>query len=219
MEAGVNMSAQPGRRRYDGSGRRARAAQTRETIVEVARRLFLDDGYAATTVAAIAAEAQVSVETIYKGFGGKPGLVRAVRDAAFRGTEPLAPYLRADELTDSQADAHAVIRGWGRIFAEVSPRAAPIELLVRDAAQSDPAMAELLAEVDQARLVRMTDNARRLARGRHLKRGLTVKRAGEILWAYTSLDLYDLLVVRRGWTTDELAAFVTAGTLATLLDD
>ena len=65
------------RRSYDASARRARAQRTRSTILEVARRRFLGEGYATTTVAAIAADAGVSVETIYKAFGGKPGLVRA----------------------------------------------------------------------------------------------------------------------------------------------
>jgi len=66
------------RRRYDSSGRRERARQTRDQITSIARELFLSDGYAGTTVAGIAAAAHVSVETIYKGFGGKPGLVRAI---------------------------------------------------------------------------------------------------------------------------------------------
>ena len=80
------------RRRYDSSGRRERAQQTRDQITDIARELFLSDGYTDTTVAAIAAAAHVSVETIYKGFGGKPGLVGAIIEArAWPGRAPSPP--------------------------------------------------------------------------------------------------------------------------------
>ena len=72
------------KRRYDSPRRAEQARQTRAAVVEAARRLFLRDGFAATTIAAIAAQAQVSVETIYKAFGGKPGLVRAICATARR---------------------------------------------------------------------------------------------------------------------------------------
>ena len=67
-------------RKYDSSRRRRQALHTREAILEVARQLFLGGGYAGTTIASIAEAADVSVETIYKGFGGKPGLVRAISE-------------------------------------------------------------------------------------------------------------------------------------------
>src|SRR4029077_15244625 len=76
------------RRRYDSTGRRERARQARDQVVGVAEELFLSRRYAAHTVAAIAAQAQVSVETIYKGFGGKPGLVRAIIEKGLAGRGP-----------------------------------------------------------------------------------------------------------------------------------
>src|SRR4051812_27728923 len=72
-------------RRYDASGRRERADRLRATIVEVAEHRFLRDGYTSTTVTGIASEAGVSPDTVYKAFGGKPGLVRAIRERALRG--------------------------------------------------------------------------------------------------------------------------------------
>ena len=72
------MTAVKPRRKYDSARRAEQARQTRGAIIEAAQRLFLRAGFAATTIAAIAAEAQVSAETIYKAFGGKPGLVRAI---------------------------------------------------------------------------------------------------------------------------------------------
>ena len=81
------MTPEPGSvkttRRYDSSGRRGRARRTHAHVLKVAAELFLRDGYAATTVAAVAAAAGVSVETIYKTFRGKPGLIRAIQRQAW----------------------------------------------------------------------------------------------------------------------------------------
>ncbi len=137
-------------------------------IIETARRLFLRDGFAATTIAAIAAEAQVSVETIYKAFGGKPGLVRAICDAALAGEGPIPAETRSDQLQLHEPDPRKIVRGWGELTVEVAPRIAPIMLLVRSAAAADPEMAGLLAEVDAARLSRMTAQRAQPRRGRAL---------------------------------------------------
>jgi AcrR family transcriptional regulator len=204
------------RRRYDASARRAGAQRTRAKILEVARRRFLGEGYATTTVAAIAADAGVSVETIYKAFGGKPGLVRAIRDEALGGTGPVPAEERSDELQATESDPRKIIEGWGVLTSEVAPRVAPILLLVRDAA-SDPEMARLQAELDEHRLVRMSSNARTLARGGHLRQDVTVEDAAELLWAYTAPELFELLVHKRGWTPERFGAFVADALIAALL--
>ena len=203
-------------RRYDGSARRARAQRTRATILEVASRKFLSDGYATTTVAAIAADVGISVETIYKSFGGKPGLVRAIRDEALGGAGPIPAEARSDELQATERDPRKIIQGWGALTAEVAPRVAPILLLVRDAA-SDPEMARLQAELDEQRLLRMSTNAQTLADGGHLRRGMTVEDAAELMWAYTAPELFELLVRKRGWTPQRFGAFVAEALIAALL--
>jgi AcrR family transcriptional regulator len=203
-------------RRYDARARRARAQCTRDAIVAIARRRFLAEGYAATTVSAIAADAGVSVETIYKAFGGKPGLVRAIREEALGGTGPIPAEERSDELQASERDPRKIIRGWGALAAEVAPRVAPVLLLVRDAA-SDPEMARLQAELDEHRLARMTKNAHTLAEGRHLRDGVSLEQAAELLWTYTSPELYELLVRKRNWSPQRFGAFVAEALIAALL--
>ena len=186
-------------------------------IIEVARRAFLARGYAATTINSVALEAGVSVETIYKGFGGKSGLVRAIyrRGLAGRGDKP-APE-RSDAMSAREVDPRAIIRHWGALTAEVSPLVSPILLLVRSAATADPELAELLRESDDQRLARMRQNARMLADRRFLRKGVTVERSAEIMWAYTSPEFYDLLVVGRGWTPDRFGEFVASALAAALL--
>ncbi|MDQ6726651.1 MAG: TetR/AcrR family transcriptional regulator [Actinomycetota bacterium] len=204
-------------RGYDSTRRREQARQTRETIVDTARRLFLDAGFAPTTIAIIAAEAGVSVDTIYKGFGGKPGLVRAICEQALAGEGPVPAEDRSDAMQAAEADPREIIRRWGGLTTEVAPRVAPIMLLVRATAASDPDMAVLQTELEAHRLDRMTTNARRLAAAGHLRPGVTAELAGEILWTYSSPALYELLVMGRRWPVDRYAAFIAEAMVAALL--
>lgn len=207
----------PTTRRYNSSGRRTQAERSRERVVAVARDRFLRDGYATTTVAAIARDAAVSVETIYKAFGGKPGLVRAILAKALEGAGPVPAESRSDQLVATEPDPRKIIHGWTRLAMEVAPRGAPVALLVRDAAVTDPQMADLLEEMEQARLVRMTDNARRFADHGHLRPDLSVEDAGVVMWTYTAPVLYELLVLKRGWSVERFADFTADALSAALL--
>jgi AcrR family transcriptional regulator len=205
------------RRRYDSSGRRERARQTRDQIVGIAKDLFLSRGYAATTVAAIAAQARVSVETIYKSFGGKPGLVSAIVEHGLAGAGPVPAEQRSDQFRDTESDPRQILTAWGAFVTEIAPRTAPILLLARDAASSDPDLAALLDEISSARLERMTLNARALSEAGHLRPGITISWAADILWTYSSPELYELLVLRRGWTPRCYGHYVAQAMIDALL--
>jgi AcrR family transcriptional regulator len=205
------------RRRYDSSGRRQQAGRNREAILEVARRLFLSEGYAATTVAAIAQASKVSVETIYKAFGGKPGLVKAIYERGLEGSGSVPAERRSDAMRSGETDPRKIIENWGAFVTEVAPLSAPILLLVKTAAASDPEMAQLLEEADRARLARMEHNARDLYERRLLREGVTLEQARDILWLYSSPELYELLVVRQGWAIERYGRFVAGGMIAALL--
>jgi AcrR family transcriptional regulator len=204
------------KRRYDSSGRRERARQTRDQITDIARDLFLADGYAATTVAAIAAAAHVSVETIYKGFGGKPGLVRAIVERGLVGEGPVPAEQRSDRIRDTEPDPRKIFAAWGAFTAELSPRVGPILQLARDAA-GDPEVAAVLDQLSAARHERMTVNARGLAKAGHLGPGITPERAADIMWAMCSPELYDLLVTQRGWPPERYGQFIAQALTAALL--
>ena len=150
------------KRPYDGSNRRARAEQVRELLLDTARQMLLEDGYSATTIPALADACGVSAESVYKRFPGKKALVRAVVERALRGAGPVAAETRSDALAAD--DPHALVRGWGRLAAEVAPRVAPILLLVHAAALTDPDLTQLERDLDEDRRRRMSDNARRLPR-------------------------------------------------------
>jgi AcrR family transcriptional regulator len=204
-------------RRYDASRRRETAARTREAIVEVARRHFLERGYAGTSVAGIAAEVGTSIETVYKAFGGKPGLVRALWQRGLAGEGPVPAPVRSDALSSTATDPIAVLRGWAAFSVELAPQGVPIILLIRAAAATDPEMAALLAEADNQRRTRMRHNARRLLRRGWLRPGITLAQATDILWTYSSAELYELLVIKSGWPINRYGQFVGDATIAALL--
>jgi AcrR family transcriptional regulator len=205
------------KRPYHSARRREQARQTREVVLQTARRLFLSDGFAPTTIAAIAEGARVSVDTIYKGFGGKPGLLRAICHQALAGDQPAPAEARSDALQAAERDPREIIRGWGALTTEIAPRVAPVLLLVRAAAAVDPEMADLQSEMSAQRLERMTHNARNLAAANHLRDDVTVELAGEIMWTYSSPELYELLVLTRGWPPERYGSFVADAMIAALL--
>jgi len=124
----------------------------------------------------------------------------------------------AETRSDAQGvdDLQELLRGWGRLSAEVGPRVAPILLLLQVAASRDPGLASLTRELDANRRARMRDNAHRLADAGHLPPGLSVAQATDILWTYSSPEVYDLLVIRSGWNLQQYATFISAGLAAHL---
>ena len=207
------------RRPYDSRARRAQADRNRSTILHSARQRFLADGYSVTTIAAIADDAQLSIDTIYKTFGGKGGLVRAIYEESLLGSGPTAAPLRSDELQNSEVDAHRIVRGWGTLTAEVAPLVAPIHRLVRDAAAADPEMAALLRDSDSSRRARMRHNAQTLAEKGQLRFGITVAEATDVMWAFSAPELFDLLVLRSGWSPDRFGRYVADSLESALLDE
>jgi hypothetical protein len=118
-------------------------------------------------------------------------------------------------MSTGEDDPCVVIANWGRLTTEVMPLVAPILLLIRATSATDPDMATLLAETDHQRRDRMRLNAERL-KG-HLRPGVTIRQAADILWLYSSPDLYDLLVLRGGWSLRNYARHLAECMKAALL--
>lgn len=205
------------RRPYNASGRRAQAEQTRGALIEAAHAALVTRGYAATTVAEVAEACGVSVESVYKRFGGKPGLVRAVVEAALLGDQSVPAETRSDALPVT--DPVRLLRGWGQLTAEIAPKVAPILLLLRQAATHNHDLTALALELDGNRRQRMRANARRLSDAGYLRPRISTEHATDIMWTYSSAELFDLLVQRSGWPLDQYAAFISEALIAHLLTD
>jgi AcrR family transcriptional regulator len=206
-----------GRRSYDARMRREQALRNHDRIIDRAQGRFLRDGYGPTTISAIAEDAGVSVDTIYKSFGGKPGLIRAISTRALEGIGPVPAEQRSDDLQARETDPRKLVSRWGVFVTEIAPLAAPIMLLVRDAAGSHPELRPLVEDMHADRLRRMTDNARRFAAAGHLRPGVTVADAANVMWAYTAPEFYELLVLRRGMPLKAFGRFVSDALMAALL--
>ena len=211
------MSHVKNKRRYDASGRREQARRSRETILDAAERQFLVDGYAATTLASVATEAGVSVETVYKAFGGKSGLVRALYERGLTGKGSIPAYQRSDEMRAHETDPRKIMVEWGLLTTEVASVVTPIRLIMRSAAATDPEMSALLSDSDEERLTRMHHHALFLAERGYLRDGVSVAEAIDILWTCSSVEIYELLVLKRGWSTSRFAGFIADFMISSLL--
>jgi AcrR family transcriptional regulator len=206
-------------RTYDASRRRARDEATRQRVLDVAERRFLSDGYAGTTLAAVADDAGVSVESVYKSFRGKAGIVRALWERSLRGTGPTPAEDRSDALSERERDGRRLIEGWSKFVAELAPRASPLLLLIKAASATDVELAALVDDIERARLRRMNVNARRLLATGQVRGGLTVMHVRDVMWLHTSAEQYEQLVIRRRWSIDRYVGFVRDSMIGALLDD
>ena len=207
------------KRSYDASGRRARAQRTRAEIVDVARRLFTADGYAATAIADIAREAAVSPETIYKAFASKGALLGAVVRAAVRGDAGATPLRERPEIDAirRETDPARQLDLYGSLLADVNPRLAPLYALMREAAPATDDIAAELARLNDDRLVSMGEFAALLHARGALRVGVSRAEARDVLWTLNSPELYELMVIRRGWSSRRYGRWVSQALKAALL--
>jgi AcrR family transcriptional regulator len=197
------MRASPSSRRpYDASHRREQAAATRRQILDAALRLFVRDGYAATSVAAIAKEAGVSLRTVYLGFGNKGGLIRAAWHLVLRGEQdevPVGEQAWFREVVD-EPDPARKLQLNARNSRIVKERAGGIMKVLREAAASDPQIDELWQRIQTEFHANQGAIVELLQAAGALRSDLDVDTATDIMWALNHPALYELLVGDRGWT-------------------
>lgn len=184
-----------------GQRREARARDTRDRIVEAARRLFESDGYAATTVTAIAAEAGVAAATVYQAFGTKPAILARALDVAI--TDDQAPVGLLDrpwlEQARQTADPHRRLALVVTHTSAVAARTAALKRAMRDAAATDPEVRELIREDHQRRLRTQAALVDLVLGGGHLRPGLSRDDAIAAYFSLVNSDCYLLMADTLGW--------------------
>ncbi|TDC98783.1 TetR/AcrR family transcriptional regulator [Nonomuraea deserti] len=194
------------RRSYDATRRRERAEeqkrQTRERVVDAARRLFLEQGYVATTITAIAQEAGVSAQTVYLSFSGKAEILHRVADVAIGGDhEELTIFQRTTwQQLESEADPARQVRLLADLMAAIAERMAPVWQAYREAAATDPRAAADMAALLKGRHESLT-RALRLLPEERLR--LPLAECVDSFWTISSLDGYLLLTGHRGWSHEQ----------------
>lgn len=194
------MSTKPPTRSYDSPRRREQAAATRAAILTVALRLFEEDGYAATSIAAIAREAGVTPRTVYLGFETKAGLLRAVWNRALRGERDEAPVAQQEwfQQVIAEPDPERALRLNARNSRRFKERSTTLLQVVRDAAPLEPEIAGLWERIQAEYHSNQRAVVASLGPGA-LRRGLTVGRAADILWTLNHPNTWIQLSAMRGW--------------------
>jgi len=193
-----------GRRSRDRKGGQARTRLARAAVVQAAQTLFLDRGYAATTIDAISDLSDVPPATVFRLFSSKLGILKALFDVSIAGDDeavalPDRPYIRA-LLADR--DPRSQLSGLAGIIRGIMSRTEPLHRILVSAAGSDPDAVALLAGLTRQRQQGHAQVARSLARGGALRLGLHERDADDIIDALTSPEVYRVLVRDRGWSPE-----------------
>ena len=204
------MTLMPGpvKRRYDATRRRQAAARTRAAILDAARQLFTERGYAATPMTAIADRAGVALDTIYASVGRKPELARLLIETAISGTDQAIPAEQRDYVRAIQAapDAGTKIAIYAAAVAAIAPRLALVLAIIQQAARDEPELVRLWDQIAERRAANMRRFVADLATAAPLR--LDPDQAADIVWATNSAEMYQLLVGQRGWSPQRYERFL-----------
>ena len=215
------MNDLPVKRRYDASRRQAQARQLRLEVAASAQALFIERGYASTTVAEIAEAAGVSPQFVFKAFGNKRGLLAKVMDWAIVGDDKPVPMARRPSIIAVQQET--TVAGKCALYARhtrlVSSRIAETLDMLRGAAASEPDARAIYESGEGQRRTGARLFITNVAQAGPLRAGLTEEQAADAIWALTPDILWTLLVVQRAWTADQFELHYAALAAAAILDD
>jgi AcrR family transcriptional regulator len=199
----VPMAREVKRRTYAAGRRQAQSAETRQGIVEAARELMLERGYRATTIVAIADRAAVNVDTVYELVGRKAVLLRELIEQAISGTDRAVVAEERDHVKAllAEPDPAKKLAIYARAVRQTQQRMAPLFLALRDASSTEPEAYQVWQDISNRRATNMRKLARDLRDANGLRAGLSIDEAADVLWATNSSELYVLLTVERGWST------------------
>src|SRR4051812_22417271 len=198
------------RRRYTSEIRAAQATATRHAVLEAARELFAEHGYAGTSIASIAARAGVAVDTVYAAAGRKPALLRELVETSLSGTDQTVPAVQRDYVIRMRAagSAREKLEIYAAAVSAIGIRMAPIHLALAEAAVTDGDCAALRAEIDARRAANMRLLAADLRATGELRPDLTDEEVADIVWSMNAAEYRALLVGARGWSAERFGAWL-----------
>jgi AcrR family transcriptional regulator len=212
----MNETVKP-KRKYNSTRRAIQAADTKSAIVAVARILFVNHGWQATTIASIANESGVSSETIYAAFKNKQTILQSVVERAIRGAEPDRPLLEQDGPSAVlAAKGHEQIELFARDITRVLANVAEVMAVARAAAESEPDIAELYAGLHAGRRRHLSAVAQAMLRHGPLKGNLDEAEITSLLWRLASPELFLLMTKVEGLTPEQYGEWL-ANTLKRVL--
>jgi AcrR family transcriptional regulator len=208
------------KRRYHSPQRRQQAELTRRKLLDAARRLFAAQGYAATTLPAIAREAEVSPPTVTAVFGTKARLLDDLIHLVVRGDIESLPLTQRPwwQTMLSEPDPRRQLTLHATNARHIHERSADIAEIVQGAATADAEIAAMLRQLADGRLADARMVAQSLAEKQVLAADVTVARAADLLWALCSHDIYRMLVVEQHWPPEDYERWLASSLIHSLLD-
>jgi AcrR family transcriptional regulator len=214
MESALMPDGTP-RRSYNSEGRRETARRNRAAVLDACRELLFRDGYHATTIKAVAERAGVSPETVYKSFGGKPGLVKALWDITLAGDDDPVPMGDRPQIQQILAtkELSTKLRLYGTYVRGIHERITPLFALLT---QAGPDVGEVLELGEQERLTGVTAFVTHLDETGALRPDADPAQVADAVWALAGPQLYTQLTAGRGWSADTYEQWLADTLTATL---
>jgi AcrR family transcriptional regulator len=214
------MGKEAERRVYNSTARKAAALSTRRSILDAARRLFLEHGFAGTTMPMIANAAGIALDTVYASVGKKPALFRLLVETAISGGDAAVPAEERDYVQAIRAEptAEEKLKIYAAALRAIQPRLAPIFAVLQAAAPQDADLDLLWNEIADRRAANMRLLAEDLAGTGRLRRGLSLETATDIIWSMNSPEFFLLLVDQRGWSLDDFECWLADAWIRLLLE-
>jgi AcrR family transcriptional regulator len=205
---------------YESPLRAAQALATRRAIVAAAARLFVEHGYGATTVDAIAQAAGVSRKTVFTSVGGKAAAIKLALDwAAVGDDEPVAlmdrPVVKAQK---QEPDARKILVAYAAMNGEIAARVSELHGAVEAVAGADDELRSLADAFAAQRRFGMGDLAEHLDSRGALRPGMSVDEAADVLWMMSSPANYRWFVLTRGWSPQNYAHWLGDALVSLLID-
>jgi AcrR family transcriptional regulator len=217
------MMESPGevKRKYRSALRDTQARATRRAIVEAAMGLFVERGYAGTSIDLVAETAGVSRATVFNAVGGKSTLLRAAYDTALVGDDepvplPQRPWAQPVRLATTQRD---LLERYAEMLLLVNGRTARIYEVLRAAADTDEDARRHWEQVGSERRQGCATILSMLEDRGPLRGNLDAEEAADVLWVLNDPGLYRMLVLERGWLPDRFGGWLAAAMIAQLLPD
>jgi AcrR family transcriptional regulator len=200
--------------------RRARSARnTRRRILEAAHALFVEQGYAATTIQQIAERADVAWQTVYSVFGNKPAILSAVFDVTVVGDDEPVPMMQRPfvQAIDDEPDPRAKMRIFARHIRDTVERTAGLLSVIESAAGTDPEITRLWRKLQDQRRYGLGIAATRFHEAGILRPDVSVRKAADLLWFFSGHWTFRELATGRDWSADEFEAWTAETLIAQLL--
>ncbi|MBU3062591.1 TetR/AcrR family transcriptional regulator [Nocardia sp. NEAU-G5] len=210
------MTSEQPRRAYNSERRREAALRNRAAVLLACRELLFRDGYHATTIRGVAECAGVSTETVYKTFGSKTSMVKALWDMTLAGDDepvPMADRPQTQQIRHT-AEPREKLRLYAAYVRGIHERVAQLWTVLT---QAGPEIGEVLEIGEQERLTAVTAFVAHLEEAGVLVQDTDPRLMADALWALAGPQLYTQLTVERGWLPGIYEDWLAATLIATLL--